>query len=33
MEALLSTNIESISRGFDVFDFIEIDRNTVIFHS
>lgn len=33
LEALLSTNIESISQGFDVFDFIEIDRNTVIFHS
>jgi predicted nuclease of predicted toxin-antitoxin system len=33
LEALLSTNIESISQGFDVFDFIEIDRSIVIFHS
>lgn len=33
LEALLSTNIESISEGFGVFDFIEMNRNTVIFHS
>lgn len=33
LEALLVTNIDSISEGFDVFDFIEIDRSTVIFHT
>lgn len=33
LEALFLANIETISEGFDVFDFIEIDRNTVIFHT
>jgi predicted nuclease of predicted toxin-antitoxin system len=33
LEALLLANLETISRGFDVFDFIEIDRDNVIFHS
>ena len=33
LEALFLANIRTISEGFDVFDFIEIDRNTVIFHS
>jgi predicted nuclease of predicted toxin-antitoxin system len=33
LEALFAANIERISEGFDQFDFIEINRNTVIFHS
>ena len=32
LESVLMANIEKISEGFAEFDFIEIDRNTVIFH-
>jgi|SRR5215216_3475160 len=33
LEALFLGNMEKIAEGFAVFDFIEIDRNTVIFHN
>ena len=33
LEALFLANIEKIADGFELFDFIEIDRKTVIFHS
>jgi predicted nuclease of predicted toxin-antitoxin system len=33
LEALFLANIEAISEGFDVFDFIELDHSTVIFHT
>ena len=33
LEALLLANINAISQGFDTFDFVEINRHTVIFHS
>lgn len=33
LEALFLANIEKIVKGFDTFDFIEINRNNVIFHS
>ncbi|MEW6211306.1 MAG: DUF5615 family PIN-like protein, partial [Acidobacteriota bacterium] len=32
LESLFLANIKNISEGFDQFDFIEIDRNTIIFH-
>jgi len=33
LEALFLANIEKIMKGFDTFDFIEINRTNVIFHS
>jgi predicted nuclease of predicted toxin-antitoxin system len=33
LEALFLANIEKIAEGFEVFDFIEIDRKDVIFHT
>lgn len=32
LEALLLANIEKIIKGFDTFDFIEINRTSIIFH-
>lgn len=33
LESLLISNLESIAGGFDSFDFIEVDRRSVIFHA
>jgi predicted nuclease of predicted toxin-antitoxin system len=33
MEALFLANIEKIVEGFAMFDFIELDRKAVIFHT
>lgn len=33
LEALFLNNLESLVRGFETFDFIEIDRHTITFHS
>ena len=33
LEAILLANIDSISQGFEAFDFLEIDRTMIIFHS
>ena len=33
LEALFLANMQMISEGFDVFSFIEINRDKVIFHS
>ena len=33
LEELFLANIENISKGLVLFDFIEMNRNTVIFHS
>ena len=32
LESLFSANLEKISEGFIVFDFIELDRNNLIYH-
>jgi predicted nuclease of predicted toxin-antitoxin system len=32
LETLFLTNIEKLAEGFEIFDFIEIDRKAVIFH-
>jgi predicted nuclease of predicted toxin-antitoxin system len=33
LEALLMANLQKIAEGFNTFDFIEIDRSAVVFHS
>jgi predicted nuclease of predicted toxin-antitoxin system len=33
LEALLLVNLKTIADGFDVFDFIELNRDKVIFHA
>lgn len=33
LESLFLTNLVKIEQGFDVFNFIELDRTSVIFHS
>ena len=33
LEALFIANLKLISEGFDAFDFIEVNRDKVIFHS
>ena len=33
LEALLLANVEKITKGFGIFDFIEVNRTNVIFHS
>ncbi len=32
LEALFIANMELISEAFDVFDFIEVNRDKIIFH-
>ena len=32
LESLFTANLEKISEGFIVFDFIELDRKNVIYH-
>lgn len=32
LEGLFLANLDKVAAGFDSFDFIEIDRQTVIFH-
>ena len=33
LEALFVANIENIAEGFNIFDFIEVDRKAVLFHT
>jgi len=33
LETLLLANVEKITEGFGIFDFIEVNRANVIFHS
>lgn len=32
LEALFKANIEKIAKGFEAFEYVEMDRRTVIFH-